>query len=54
MAFVTKNEISSRWQIIFKEAETKLLLNLECKEDFSPQFLINFTEIFTLKIAQMR
>lgn len=38
MAFVTKKEISSRWQIIFKEAETKLLLNLECKEVvfFSP------------------
>lgn len=36
MAFITKKEISSRWQIIFKEAETKLLLNLECKEAFFP------------------
>lgn len=51
MAFVTKKEISSRWQIIFKEAETKLLLNLECKEAFSPPFPINFKEILVLYIA---
>jgi len=32
MAFVTQEEISSRWQIICKETETELPLNLECKE----------------------
>lgn len=46
MAFVTEKEISSRWQIIFKEAKTKPLLNLECKEAFFPQFPINFRDIY--------
>lgn len=34
MAFVTQEEISSRWQIICKETGTELLLNLECEEPF--------------------
>lgn len=53
MAFATKRNISSRWQLIFKDLETKLLLNLKCDDNFFflSQSPINSTHILIIRIT---